>query len=151
MSDTFSSLLFHLVFSTKQRLSLLTENVRHELFPYIGGIIRGIGGVALAVGGMPDHTHIVVRLPTTVAVADAVRVVKTNSSRWMNEHQTTSRFGWQAGYGAFSVSVSLVPVVVEYVKNQAEHHRRRSFSDEIAALIERHGGISAAPPGLDRD
>jgi REP element-mobilizing transposase RayT len=128
---------------------LLTKNVRHDLFPYIGGIIRGVGGVALAVGGMPDHAHVVAALPTSVAVSDVMRTVKANSSRWMNERYANSRFGWQTGYGAFSVSRSLVSVVVEYVENQAAHHRRRSFSEEISALIDRHGVYSAAPPGLE--
>ncbi len=150
MPDTYSSLSYHFVFSTKERIPLLTENVRHDLFPYIGGIVRGIGGVAMAIGGMPDHVHVVAALPTAVAVADAVRSVKANSSKWMNKNVQSSRFSWQAGYGAFSVSQSLVPVVVDYAKNQANHHRHRSYSDEIAALIERHGVVSAAPPGLDR-
>jgi REP element-mobilizing transposase RayT len=139
MSDTFSSLSYHLVFSTKERLPLLTRRIRSDVFFYIGGIVRGIGGVALAVGGMPDHVHLVVALPTSVAVADAVRTVKANSSKWINEQQATSRFGWQAGYGAFSVSQSLVPVVVQYAENQALHHRRRTFSEEFAALMKRHG------------
>ena len=148
MSNTLTNLLFHVVFSTKGREKIISDEYRERLYSYIGGIIRGVGGVAWAVGGMPDHTHLVAALPTTVAVADAVRAVKANSSRWLNERQTTSRFGWQAGYGAFSVSQSLVPVVVDYVKNQAAHHRRRSYLDEIAALIERHGVVSAAPSGL---
>ncbi len=149
MPDTFTNLTCHFVFSTKNRLPLLTREVRPKLFPYIAGIVNKKGGEAMAVGGMPDHVHVVVRMSPSVSAAGVMRAVKANSSKWMNQHQTNSRFGWQAGYGAFSVSQSLVPVVVEYVKNQASHHRHRSYSDEIATLIERHGVVSVAPPGLD--
>ncbi len=139
MSDTFSSLSFHLVFSTKNRLPLLTNSVRPDLYAYLGGIVKKNGGEIITVGGMPDHAHLVVRLPTSLAVADAVRIVKSNSSKWMNERFTNSKFGWQRGYGAFSVSQSALPAVVEYVRNQEGHHAGRSFEDEFAVLLAKHG------------
>lgn len=138
MSDAFSNLSFHLVFSTTNRLPLLKASIRGDLFFYIAGIVKGIGGTVIAVGGMPNHAHLLIRLPAKMAVADAVRLVKGNSSKWMNEKVTDSKFGWQAGYGAFSVSQSALPVVIEYVRHQEQHHRRRSFADEIAILMARH-------------
>ena len=139
MPDTFSNLTYHLVFSTKGRLPLVTRDVRHRLFPYIGGIVRGLGGVALEVGGMPDHVHVVTILPTSLSVADAARTVKANSSRWLNQQDSFSKFGWQRGYGAFSVSKSMVSVVIDYVGNQEHHHRKRSFQDEFSELLRAHG------------
>ena len=139
MSDTYSNLSVHLVFSTKDRMPLLTRDVRDHVFPYIGGIVKRQGGTIIAVGGMPDHVHIVVRLPANVCVADFVRVVKSNSSKKTNEHVTGMKFGWQRGYGAFSVSQSALSAVVQYVRNQEQHHRHRSFQDELKILLTKHG------------
>ena len=139
MPDTYSSLSFHLVFSTKNRLPLLTTSIRLDLFGYLGGIVKGIGGTVIAIGGMPDHVHLVIRLPARVAVADAVRSIKANSAKWMNLQIRTSKFGWQSGYGAFSVSQSALSSVVEYVTTQERHHRKRTFEDEFAVLLAKHG------------
>ena len=139
MSDTYSNLSVHLVFSTKDRMPLLTRDVRDHVFPYIGGIVKRQGGTIIAVGGMPDHVHIVVRLPANVCVADFVRVVKSNSSKKTNEHATCMKFSWQRGYGAFSVSQSALSAVVQYVRNQEQHHRHRSFQDELKILLTKHG------------
>ena len=139
MSGTFSNLSVHVVFSTKDRLPLMTTPIRDTLFPYMGGIVNGLGGTIITVGGMPDHVHLVARLPTTVSVADIARTVKANSSKWMNEKFTTMKFGWQRGYGAFSVSQSALPAVVNYVRNQERHHRRRTFREELTILLTKHG------------
>ena len=139
MSDTFSNLSVHVVFSTKDRIPMMTKRVRKRVFPYIGGVIRGLGGTVIAIGGMPDHAHLVARLPTNMCVADFVRKVKANSSRWMNERDTQMKFGWQSGYGAFSISQSVVSSVAQYVRNQERHHRSRSFEDEMKMLLTRHG------------
>ena len=139
MSDTYSNLSVHLVFSTKDRMPLLTRDVRDHVFPYIGGIVKRQGGTIIAVGGMPDHIHIVTRLPTNLCAADFVRVVKSNSSKKTNEHVTGMKFGWQRGYGAFSVSQSALSAVVQYVRNQELHHRHRSFQDELKILLTKHG------------
>jgi REP element-mobilizing transposase RayT len=138
MGDTFSNLVVHLVFSTKSRLPLLTKTVREDLYPYMGGIVRGVGGVTIAIGGTTDHIHILARIPTKVSVADFARAVKGNSSKWMNERFTNMRFGWQRGYGAFSVSRSAISRVVEYVRDQEQHHRHRSFLDELKMLLKKH-------------
>ena len=139
MSGTFSNLSVHVVFSTKDRLPLMTMPIRDELFPYIGGIVRGLGGTIITVGGMPDHVHLVARLPTTVSVADVARIVKANSSKRMNEKFTTMKFWWQRGYGAFSVSHSALPAVVNYVRDQERHHRGLSFEEELTILVTKHG------------
>jgi REP element-mobilizing transposase RayT len=139
MSDAFSNLSVHVVFSTKDRIPLMTKDVRKQLFPYLGGIVRALGGTIIAIGGMPDHAHLVARLPTSVCVADFVRRVKANSSKWMNEQATNGKFGWQNGYGAFSISQSVVSSVAQYVRNQERHHRLRSFEDELKMLLTRHG------------
>ena len=141
MPDTFTNLTCHFVFSTKERLPLLTRAVRPTLFSYMAGTVNRVGGVAIIVGGVRDHVHLVVRMSPSLSATDVMRTVKASSSKWMNERRTNSKFGWQAGYGAFSVSQSMVAVVTNYVKNQEEHHRRRSFADEIAVLCERHGAI----------
>ena len=139
MSDTFSNLSVHVVFSTKDRIPLITRRVRKRVFPYIGGVIKGLGGTVIAIGGMPDHAHFVARLPTNMCVADFVRKIKANSSKWMNERATDMKFGWQRGYGAFSISESVVSSVAQYVRNQERHHRSRSFEEELMMLLTRHG------------
>jgi REP element-mobilizing transposase RayT len=139
MSDTFSNLSVHVVFSTKERIPLMTRRVRKRVFPYIGGVIKGLGGTVIAIGGMPDHAHLVARLPTNMCVADFVRRVKASSSKWMNERATDMKFGWQRGYGAFSISQSVVSSVAQYVRNQERHHRVRSYEDELKMLLSRHG------------
>jgi REP element-mobilizing transposase RayT len=139
MSVTYSSLSVHVVFSTKDRIPLMTRNVRKDLFRYIGGIVQGLGGTVVAIGGMSDHAHLVARLPTNMCVAEFVGKVKTNSSKWMNEHATNMKFGWQRGYGAFSISQSVVSSVAQYVRNQERHHRLRSFEEELTMLLTRHG------------
>jgi putative transposase len=139
MSDTFSNLSVHVVFSTEDRIPLMTRMVRKRIFPYIGVVIKGLGGTVIAIGGMPDHAHLVARLPTNMCVADFVQKVKANSSKWMNERGTHVKFGWQRGYGAFSISQSVVSSVAQYVRNQERHHRLRSFEDELKMLLTRHG------------
>ena len=139
MAGTFSNLTVHLVFSTKNRLPLMTTPVRDQLFPYMGGVVRGLAGTIISVGGMPDHVHLVVRLPTSLSVADVVRTVKTNTSKWMNGRAAGMKFGWQRGYGAFSVSQSALPAVVNYVRNQERHHRCRSFKEELTVLLTKNG------------
>ena len=139
MSDTFSNLSVHVVFSTKDRIPLMTRRVRKHIFPYIGGVIKGLGGTVVAIGGMPDHAHLVSQLPTNMCVADFVRTVKSNASKRMNEQFTDVKFGWQRGYGAFSVSQSVVSSVAQYVRNQERHHRLRSFEEEMMMLLTRHG------------
>jgi putative transposase len=140
MASTFTNLLYHVVFSTKHREPLITEVLRPELHQYIGGIIRDERGVLLEAGGIPDHIHLVAKFRADVSVAEMLRRIKANSSRWANEREhPAGRFAWQVGYGAFSVSESQVGEVIAYVRRQAEHHRTMTFQEEFLKFLRRHG------------
>lgn len=140
MAHTFSDLLSHVIFSTKGRAASINDELRPRLHSYMGGIIRELGGTAIAVGGTADHIHILLRVPPSVSMADAMRVVKTNASRWIHETSPNQRlFAWQTGYGAFSVSESNRQAVIDYIASQEEHHRKTSFQEEYLAFLRRHG------------
>jgi REP element-mobilizing transposase RayT len=140
MPQSYTCLHYHLIFSTKNRLPSITPDIRPRLYDYLGGLIRGEGGVLLAAGGMPDHVHLLARLTQQRAVADVLRVVTTNSSKWVHEtFPAAKRFGWQAGYGAFAVSYSNLAAVKRYIARQAEHHRKMSFQAEFRAFLRKHG------------
>ena len=139
MAHTYSELLSHVICSTKGRAASIDDELRPRLHSYIGGIIGELGGTAIGVGGTADHVHVLLRLPPSVSIADAMRVVKTNSSRWVHETSPNLRsFTWQTGHGAFSVSESNRQTVSDYIGNQEEHHRRTSFQEEYLAFLQRH-------------
>jgi len=139
MSATYTNVLIHLVFSTKNRAPLIVESVQEELRKYISGIARGEGGNVIAINAVVDHVHLLLRLSPSKALADLVRAIKASSSRWMKTRKPVSRtFRWQDGYSAFSVSESKLRQVVQYIERQQEHHRRREFRDELLALLKRH-------------
>jgi REP-associated tyrosine transposase len=139
MATSFANLLYHIVFSTKERVPLIQESVREPIYEYIGGILRTEGCILLEIGGMPDHVHILAKIKPAIAVAEAIRLIKTNSSRWVNEsRKMASRFEWQAGYAAFSVSESQVAEVRRYIQTQEQHHARISFHDELIALLKKN-------------
>jgi len=118
----------------------LLPDLAARLFPYMGGIVRERNGVPLIINGLADHVHLLVSLPTNDSVAELLRVVKANSSRWVHEQfPAQSRFGWQSGYAAFSVSASRMTEVTEYIAGQQEHHRRVSYQDELLSLLQKHG------------
>ncbi|MGH7964060.1 MAG: IS200/IS605 family transposase [Candidatus Binatia bacterium] len=140
MAATLTNLLYHIVFSTKLRVPMITESLEAELYRYMGGIIRGEGGILLAIGGVSDHVHLLVKCKPTIAVADMLRVLKANSSKWINEEKRgLQKFGWQDGYGAFTVSQSQVPHVRRYIRDQKRHHHEANFQNEMKTLLERHG------------
>jgi REP-associated tyrosine transposase len=137
---SFASCLVHSVWSTKNREPCLTPDLRERLWPYLGGIARQNQMKALAIGGASDHVHMLFSLPATLSVAKAMQLLKGNSSKWIRETFPKMRFfAWQEGYGAFSVGVSSVDRTVAYIGNQAEHHRTRSFREEYAAMLKKHG------------
>ena len=137
MAHTYTRLLLHAVFSTKNRAPLITDDWRDDLHAYIGGIAKHRNGELLAAGSVEDHVHLLIRFPATIAVADLVRDIKTNSSGW--RHDLGDRgFGWQNEYGGFTVSPSVVPDVVKYLARQREHHQKQSFQDEFLELLRRH-------------
>lgn len=139
MPSSYACLRYHLIWSTKHREPLLTDPICDRLYQYIGGILRNKDGVLLAAGGMPNHVHLLTGISKQQAVADAVRDIKANSSAWIHETFPELRaFAWQTGYGAFTVSYSNVESVKQYIANQAEHHRARTFQEEFVKFLKRH-------------
>ncbi|CAN5412998.1 IS200/IS605 family transposase [soil metagenome] len=139
MAHTFTNLLTHLIFSTKDRVPCIKVDLKPNLFAYLGGIVREIRGKAYAIDGTADHVHILVSLPPSIALSDAVRIIKTNSSGWAHDQGVSHRtFAWQIGYGGFSVSKSNVPDVIKYIQSQEEHHRKVSFKEEFITFLEKH-------------
>lgn len=140
MPSTFTNLLYHIVFSTKNRMPSIQPELQETLYEYMGGVLRGEGGMLLEIGGVSDHVHLLAKIKTDVAVAKIIKLVKGKSSRWVNaEKRPTHHFQWQEGYGAFTVSASHEERVRRYIRNQERHHRRTTFRDELIALLNRHG------------
>ena len=139
MAHTFTNLLSHIVFSTKDRMPLLDAEVKARLFSYMGGIIRELGGKALNINGPTDHVHILASLPAKLAPAEIIGKVKANSSGWVHREFPPRRtFSWQVGYSAFSVSYSQKQTIYDYIANQEEHHRKMSFKEELLAFLKKH-------------
>jgi len=139
VGHTYANLLIHVVFSTKNRRAAIKEAWRQRLYEYMAGIARHEFGRALSLGGTDNHLHGLLSVQPSVALSDAMRKWKSLSSGWV--HQTIPAapgFAWQAGYAAFSVSESNAHRVVRYIETQDEHHRTRSFEDELLALLARH-------------
>jgi REP element-mobilizing transposase RayT len=137
MPQSYTNLIYHIVFSTKNRQPLITDNVKTRLYDYTGGTVRKQGGIALAINGMSDHVHVLAKLRADKAVSDVLRDLKANSSGWMHEiFPELKDFSWQNGYGAFTVSASQVGKVREYVANQEKHHQEiGSFRNEFIKLL----------------
>ena len=139
MSHAYVKNLMHCTFGTKDRYPFIDSELECRLWPYIGGIARENRMKALAIGGTSDHLHSLLSLPATMSFAKAVQLIKGGSSKWI--HDTFDRyrkFGWQEGYGAFSVSPSQVGRTVDYINNQKEHHRRKTFAEEFRELLDKH-------------
>jgi REP element-mobilizing transposase RayT len=137
--STYTNLLYHLIFSTKERRPYISPAFNERLHEYIGGTIRGLGGILLEINSVPDHIHILARLKPYPALSDILRDIKANSSKWLNEEVLHIRkFGWQNGYAAFTVSESQVPRVRKYIQNQPEHHRQVDYKSELLQLLKKH-------------
>jgi putative transposase len=144
---SFNSCLMHCVFSTKERRPWLASNIRERLWPYLGGIARENSMKALAIGGVADHVHLLLSLPPTLSVSKAMQWLKGNSSKWLREtfpELLREDFAWQEGFGAFSIGVSGVPETVRYIQTQEEHHRQRSFRQELEIFLKKHGHTEEA-------
>jgi REP element-mobilizing transposase RayT len=140
MSHTYTNIVIHALFSTKDRHPWLTPEIRDEAFCYLGGTINELGGQSLLVNGPRDHVHMLFVQPRTLSIADLMEKVKANSSGWVKDRWPNQRqFGWQTGYGAFSVSKSHVDQVKRYIRNQEEHHRKVSFQEEVLAFLKKQG------------
>jgi len=140
VGHTYSCLLVHVVFGTKERRATIHQSIRDRLYDYMGGIARNEFGRSVVIGGTADHVHGLLSIRPAVSVADAMRKWKSLSSGWVHEtFADRAAFGWQEGYGAFSVSPSSVDKVKRYIETQQSHHRRMTFKEEFIALLERHG------------
>jgi putative transposase len=138
MPQSYAGLNYHLVFRTKFKTITIPSELQEELFAYIGGIIRSDKGVLTAAGGMPDHVHFLLSIHREMSISDAVRNIKARSSRWLHE-RGHPKFQWQSGFSIFTVSASVVPKVKFYISNQAEHHRKKTFLEELTMLYDRYG------------
>ena len=140
MPGSYTNLLYHIVFSTKDRQPLITDHCQERLYEYVGDTIRGQGGIMLAVNGTEDHLHVLAKLRPDKALSDVLRDLKANASGWMhNVFPSLKDFGWQRGYGAFTVSQSNLSKVQDYISRQKEHHQKRSFRDEFIELLQANG------------
>jgi putative transposase len=138
MSSTHHALSYHLIFGTKDRMPYIAEPWRSRLHEYLGGCIKGLGGVPTEIGGVADHVHLLVSLRPTHQLSEVMRDVKRKTSAWIHQEMGERRFGWQDGYGAFTVSLSNVRRVREYIQKQEEHHRARTFREEYLSFLKRH-------------
>ncbi len=139
MPSTLTNLLYHVVFSTKGRQPEIVSGFRQDLYAYLGGIIRSENGRLIEIGGTSNHVHILARFSPAVSVSDMLKMIKGNSSRWVNKSgKRPARFAWQKGYGAFSVSESGCEAVVNYIRNQEAHHRKMTFKEEFKLLLDKH-------------
>ncbi len=137
--SSFTNLAYHIIFSTKFRQPLIQIALQKRLYEYVGGIIRATNGLMIEIGGIEDHIHVLANLSPTKAVSDSIREIKANASKWINElPERTTRFEWQKGYGAFTVSYSQIESVRHYIQNQGEHHKTKTFEDEYMKFLQLH-------------
>ncbi len=139
MPSTHTSLHYHLVFATKDRQPLIAPDWRPRLHEYLGGTVRGLGGVPQGIRGVADHVHLLVALKPTHCLSDFMRELKKASSVWVAQEIPLPSFRWQEGYGAFTVSASAREAVQAYIANQEQHHRAKSFREELVEFLEKSG------------
>ena len=140
MANTFTSLHYHVIFSTKNREPWIDQSIESRVWAFLGGVARQNKIKALQIGGTENHIHMLLGIPPTATVSKAVQLIKGGSSIWIKSEFAAKRaFAWQDGYGAFSVSKSVLPEVIEYIQNQREHHRAKTFEEEYVAFLNKHG------------
>lgn len=140
MPNTYTQLYTHIVFHTKSTGIVMRDEDLVRVFQYIGGIIRDEGAIPFAIGGVADHIHILMSLPKTVSLSDMVRIIKAKSSKWLRRLDSYYEpFSWQDGYGAFSVSPSLMERTKQYILGQAEHHKVKTYHDEYCETLNAYG------------
>jgi REP element-mobilizing transposase RayT len=136
---SYTSLNYHIVFSTKERRASFNEEQVQAVCRYIGGILRNQKGCLLTANGVADHLHLAASLHPQMCLSDCLREIKASSSRWIHgNYVDLKQFSWQDGYSAFSVSYSGLDAVLAYIKNQKEHHRKMTFEEELTALLKKH-------------
>ena len=136
MANTYTQIHIQAVFSVQNRQCIISDSWKNELYKYITGIIKNNKHKPLAINGMPDHIHILFGLRPAQSISDLLQDIKGNSSKWINEKKfVKGKFSWQEGYGAFSYRKSDIPQIINYIRNQQEHHRRKSFTEEYLELL----------------
>jgi putative transposase len=139
LSNTYCSLNVHCVFSTKDREPSIVDEFEQRLWQYIGGIVKQNGMKSLGIGGSADHVHILLSLTTSISIAKAMQLIKGGSSKWIHDNFPRQHvFAWQRGYGAFSVSTSLIQENMAYIRNQKEHHRKKTFQEEYVSFLKKN-------------
>ena len=140
MSQSLAQIYLHIVFSTKNRQPFLAdESIRDQTHRYLGQTCNNLGCSVLRVGGIADHVHILCRLGRSIHVADLVKELKRESSKWLKtKDPSLADFQWQNGYGAFSVSPGHVGILQDYIANQEEHHRAETFQDEFRRILKKY-------------
>ena len=139
MAHSYVSILIHYIFSTKNREKIILPEIQDRLWAYMGGIARENNMKALAVGGIEDHAHSFLSLPSTITISKAIQLIKGGSSKWIHDtFPSLKDFAWQVGYGAFSVGISHVDDTINYIKNQKEHHRHKTFQEEYLVFLTKH-------------
>lgn len=148
MSSTYLSLQYHFVFSTKHRIESIDAEWRDSLHSYLAGILTNLGAAPQRIGGVADHVHVLVGLLATHRVADVLRELKKGSSIWVHKEIGLASFGWQEGYSGFTLSPNTCAAVNAYIANQEEHHRKKSFHEELIEMLDR-AGVEYDPRYLD--
>jgi putative transposase len=139
MPSTYLSLHYHLVFSTKDRVPNIDAAWRSRLHDYLGGTIRGLGGIPQGIGGVADHVHLLVGLKATHCLSDVLRDLKKASSSWAHDEIGMRAFAWQEGYAAYTVSATARACAQRYIANQEEHHRKKTFREELMEMLAKAG------------
>ena len=139
MSQSLTQIYTHLVFSTKYRQPLIDEQIEPDLHAYLAAVCKELDCLPFKVGGFTDHVHIACLLSKKIALMDLMEEVKKRSSKWIKtQGEAYSNFYWQGGYGAFSVNPSQIAIVIKYISNQHEHHKKISFQDEYRAFLKKY-------------
>jgi len=140
MAQTLVSAYFHVVFSTKNRFDFITAEIEEELYAYIGGVVRALGGKLVTAGGTANHVHLLISISKNCLLPDLIGAIKRDSSKWIKtKGGMFMKFGWQDGYSAFSVGHTQLPVIEKYITRQKEHHQRRVFEDEMRGFYRKYG------------
>lgn len=137
MANIFTQIHIHTVFAVQNRVSLISKDWEDRLYQYITGIIQNNNHKLIAINGVPDHIHILFGMRPTQSLSDLMQDIKGDSSKWINTNKfTPGKFSWQEGYGAFSYSKSQLSVVANYIENQKQHHKKKSFLEEYKKILQ---------------
>jgi putative transposase len=136
MANTYTQIHLHLIFAVQNRKSLIQNSWKDRLYEYITGIVQQNTHKMIIINGMPDHLHIAIGMRPTQSLSDLMQDIKGNSSKWVNDNKlATGKFQWQEGYGAFSYNKSLLPKLIDYIKNQEAHHKKKTFLEEYKEFL----------------